>query len=130
MNYKTYEDFLTNKDSLTFDECQAIYNEIITATKNIENKEIEEQWDLFLNNAFDYSKIRSNWNLLSREEKQQKDEARTAKHNETKRALEIFSRLLKLENISLPLYEDIKENRKQVGDFANYISYVYAINAR
>ncbi len=75
INYST---FLSSKDALTFEECQNIHQTILNNIGN--DEEILEVWSDFLQASISYAHIRSQWLLWEREERQQKDEGRTAKH--------------------------------------------------
>ena len=62
--------------------------------------------------------------------KHAKDDTRTTKHNKFIYTLKIFIGYSKQKGYEFPWFESIKDNRKQLGDFACYVSYVYAVNAR
>ena len=68
--------------------------------------------------------------LWEREERQQKDEGRTAKHERVIYCLKLLSRYLGQEGVDVSWFDAIEDNRKQIGDFACYIAYIYSINAR
>ena len=59
-----------------------------------------------------------------------KDEGRTAKHERVIYCLKLPSRYLGQEGVDVSWFDSIEDNRKQIGDFACYIAYIYSINAR
>ena len=128
MQLINYEAFLSAKDALTFEECQNIHQTILNNTGN--DEEILEVWSEFLQASISYAHIRSQWLLWEREERQQKDEGRTAKHERVTYCLKLLSRYLGQEGVDVSWFDAIEDNRKQIGDFACYIAYIYSINAR
>ena len=125
INYST---FLSAKDALTFEECQKIHQTILNNIGN--DEEILKVWSEFLQASISYAHIRSQWLLWEREERQQKDEGRTAKHERVIYCLKLPSRYLGQEGVDVSWFDSIEDNRKQIGDFACYIAYIYSINAR
>lgn len=128
MQLINYEAFLSAKDALTFEECQNIHQTILNNIGN--DEEILEVWSEFLQASISYAHIRSQWLLWEREERQQKDEGRTAKHEQVIYCLKLLSRYLGQEGVDVSWFDAIEDNRKQIGDFACYIAYIYSINAR
>ena len=128
MQLINYEAFLSAKDALTFEECQNIHQTILNNIGN--NEEILKVWSEFLQASISYAHIRSQWLLWEREERQQKDEGRTAKHERVIYCLKLLSRYLVQEGVDVSWFDAIEDNRKQIGDFACYIAYIYSINAR
>ena len=128
MQLINYEAFLSAKDALTFEECQNIHQTILNNIGN--DEEILEVWSEFLQASISYAHIRSQWLLWEREERQQKDEGRTAKHERVIYCLKLLRRYLGKESVDISWFDAIEDNRKQIGDFACYIAYIYSINAR
>ena len=129
MKIATYENFLKEKDALSFDEAMKIYEDIIDSADS-KDSDFLELWEEFLANAFEYTNIRVGWSLKTTEEKREKDEARTAKHNDTIRSLRMISRYLAAQDKDVSWIEILDTDRKVLGDFANYITYIYALNER
>ncbi len=59
-----------------------------------------------------------------------KSVSRTAKHERVIYCLKLLSRYLGQEGVDVSWFDAIEDNRKQIGDFACYIAYIYSINAR
>ncbi|MFC6292266.1 hypothetical protein BHU61_00395 [Macrococcus epidermidis] len=127
----TYDKAKEQKDLLDFDTAQTIYTKLLSEN-NHNDSELKEYWDDFITECMNYSNFRSLWLTLSREEKNENDfdAKRTSVHNELIRSLKVIKRYLELEDKDTSWYEEITDNRKRIGDFANYIAYVYALNAR
>lgn len=136
----TYQNTISNKDVLPFEQCEMIYSEIIKGL-NINDLDEIEYWQDFVLNCIEYTEIRSKWLLLNKSDKNEIDNKRTVIHDGLIIKLKIIKRLLNSKNIETAWFEDFKINselgddtsnlkRKQIGDLANYIVYLYAINGR
>lgn len=107
---------------------EKFYNEILDYCQR--NDEVFEMWQDLLKKAIEYTSIRAKWPLMSREEKIEKDAYRTACHDSFINSLKIYVRYLKQLGIDLLVNELIEQDRKTIGDFANYIVFREAINNR
>ncbi|MTB35397.1 hypothetical protein [Streptococcus uberis] len=125
----SYQNFLKEKDSLSFEVCTNYFQDLIIAVNQTDEDSLL-YWNDFISASVDYSQARGEWLLLSREEKHVKDDMRTTKHNKFIYTLKIFIAYSKQKGYDFPWFESIKDNRKQLGDLACYISYIYAVNAR
>ena len=139
----TYDKAKEQHDLLDFETAQNIYSKMITGI-NLSDSEFKEYWDDFITWCIEYSNFKILWMTLSREEKNNSDfdKRRTDIHNGLITKLNVVKRYLESENKDSSFLEKIKENhnrigdfdknedRKRIGDFANYIAYVYAVNAR
>lgn len=125
----TYQDFLSERDALSFDTCQAYYESFLVALDWSDEEQLA-YWRDFVGASVAYAQARGEWLLFSREEKQAKDEARTIRHNKVLFTLKLFIAYSQEKGRIFPWYDAIKDKRKQVGDLACYVAYVYAVNAR
>lgn len=136
----TYQNTISNKDVLSFEQCEMIYSEIIKGL-NINVLDEIEYWHDFVLSCIEYTGIRSKWLLLNTSQKNEIDNKRTIIHDGLIIKLKIIKRLLNSKNIDTAWFEDFKINselgddtsnlnRKQIGDLANYIVYLYAVNGR
>lgn len=125
----SYQDFLIEKDALGFESCSEYYGSLLEALDKTD-KEAVSYWKDFVSASVDYAQARGEWLLLNREEKQAKDEMRTVKHNKVILALKIVIAYLKQQGKEFDWFESITGNRKQMGDLACYVAYVYSVNAR
>ena len=89
-----------------------------------------ELWQNLLNKAIEYTNIRAKWSLMSMEEKADNDSYRTACHDSFINNLKMYIRYLNDLAGALAAIDLIEEDRKALGDFANYIVFREAINNR
>lgn len=118
-----------DKSHLTFSECQIIHEQILKSS-NLHDSEFQEYWKEFLNSCIEYTDARAKWLLLSQEEKMNFDSTRTNIHNRVIYNLKIIKALALENSNNCSWYEEFRDDRKRIGDFANYLVYIYAVNAR
>ncbi|WP_025729926.1 hypothetical protein [Atopobacter phocae] len=141
LTYKQYESQL---ETMTFDEMHVIYDQLLEKM-DWSNEELVERWSDVMQHAIAYTNVRAGWHALSFEEKVTKDPARTAAHNDFMFYLILFERTLKQYHIPTEQWtkslflqdekeqrtiEDLHSHRQRIGDFANYLTFIYALNAR
>ena len=133
MNY-TFGTYQDNLKTLSFDKMQEIHQLILN---DLENDQLaHELYNDLVKHSIKYAEIRSQWLTLTREQKIDMDSLRTSCHNVVIIQFNILSRYLKKQGKicewrdMLGYEEDDKYNRKTIGDFACYLSFIYAINAR
>ena len=114
--------------NINYDENEKYYNEIVDNCHK--NDEVFEMWQDLLKKAIEYTSLRAKWSLMSMEEKIENDAYRTACHDSFINSLKIYVRYLKELGIELLSNELIEQDRKTIGDFANYIVFREAINNR
>ncbi|HEO7221104.1 TPA: hypothetical protein VBE33_002019 [Streptococcus agalactiae] len=125
----TYQEFLSEKDSLSFEVCTQYFQDLVNSLDEVDEYSII-YWKDFITASLIYSQSRGEWLLLSREEKHAKDDTRTTKYNKFIYTLKIYIAYSKQKGYEFPWFESIKDNRKQLGNLACYIAYIYAVNAR
>lgn len=127
----TYDKAKEQHDLLDFETAQNIYSKMITGI-NLSDSEFKEYWDEFITGCIEYSNFRSLWLTLSREEKNNSDfdKRRTDTHNGLITKLNVVKRYLDNEGKNTNWFDEITQERKRIGDFANYIAYIYAVNSR
>ena len=113
---------------MNFEIFKKYYDEILECRHK--DDEVFEMWQDMLNKAIEYTSIRAKWSLMSKEEKIEKDAYRTACHDSFINSLKIYVRYLKQIGIELLSSEIIEQDRKTIGDFANYIVFKEAIKNR
>ena len=86
--------------------------------------------DLFLKKAAEYTYIRNKWEFMSREEKLEADQGRSLTHDSFMTSLKILARIAAKENIDNSWYDELGEERKRIGDFACFVSYITGISNR
>lgn len=129
-----------DKDVLSFEESEKIYNTIVQDI-DLNNSEEMEYWNDFINACSNYTAERSSWLLLNKKQRIDRDKNRSSIHDGLLVKLNIIRRVFESKNLNVEWFNvfkidsilgDEKENinRKLVGDLANYIAYIYAINSR
>lgn len=114
--------------NIDFEKFNKYYAEILEYC--YKDDESFEMWQDLLNKAIEYTSIRAKWSLMSTEEKIEKDAYRTACHDSFINSLKIYVRYLKELGIELKSNKLIEQDRKTIGDFANYIVFREAVNNR
>ena len=77
-----------------------------------------------------YTSIRCKWEFMTNEERMEEDSMRTALHNSFITSINIVSRILVSEGIDVSWREKLGDDRKIVGDFACFISFMIGITNR
>ena len=123
-----FDDYIGMKKALHFEEMSLIHKELLSEVESVPGA--DEIYKRYLEKAFRYAGIRAGWTLLSREEKMDQDPGRTSAHDSLIAHTNMLSRYLKQNgkeaawrNI-LGYIEDDPYNRKRIGDFAVYVSFV------
>ena len=119
---------LIPENALTFEEASAIWQKLTNAL----DLRDEDQAEFFMEmktKAVRYAHIRAGWSLLTKEEKQEKDSARTAAHDSFITAMRILSRLTAETGTDWPDLLNLSD-RKRVGDFACYLAMSLGLKSR
>ena len=114
--------------NISFEKINKYYDEILEYCHK--DDEVFDMWQDMLNKAIEYTSIRAKWSLMSTAEKIENDAHRTACHDSFINSLKIYVRYLKQLGINLLVNELIGQDRKTIGDFANYIVFREAIKNR
>lgn len=121
----TYNDYLKEKNSLTFDEMQKIHADMIADIGT--DEDALELYDELLRMAVKYASIRAKWNILSKQEKMDQDGGRTMCHDSLIVKVNKLSRYIGKE----PAWRKmLGEDRKTIGDYACYIAFINGLSAR
>lgn len=112
---------------LQYQEALAIYK---TMDENLDrhDADILDLYNRLLEKAIRYAHIRAEWNTLTREEKLEKDDFRTAAHDSFIASVNIIAR--SEGEIGSQWRERLGNDRKHIGDFACYISLFLSLEAR
>ncbi len=119
---------------ITIEECLTLHREI--AEEVGEDPDAVEIYRELIETAAEYTLIRSNWTTKSREWRRNKDDARTAKHDSLIVKFNMLARYLKgigkeaAWRDVLGYEEDDRYNRKRIGDFACFLTYVHGVMGR
>lgn len=126
-----YHNYLKQPDALSFDEALALYQAIYGVLEN-PDADLHELWQEVITAALAYTKMRTEWNFWSSEEKAAKDPLRTSLHNTFIINLTAFHRFcgkLELDDSWLAKLGPV-EQRKKWGDFAGYLVCMETIRGR
>ncbi len=141
---QTFKHYLTLNESMDFEMMTSIHQEILTQA-DIQDGDFQWLWQDCVHYAIEYSRIRSQWHFVSMEEKQSQDASRTSLHNNLIGCFLSLERLFEQsgwqserwteqlflqQKIEKRTKEDVQSHRKRIGDFANYLAFVYALNSR
>ena len=113
--------------TLSYAEAKEIYCDM---RENLDRHDgdLMELYDDMIARAVRYAHIRSGWNALTREQRAEKDSARTSAHDAFIVALNIVARIQG--DAGNRWRERLTEDRKRIGDFACYLALFEAIRAR
>lgn len=135
MEFITYREYLISEKAIPFEKQQAIHQEMIEEIGT--DPDALELYEELITAAVNYSEIRARWLLMDKAQKMEEDSVRTARHNTLILQINILSRYLRNQKKKpafwrdkLGYEEDDRTNRKVMGDFACYLSFVNSLCAR
>jgi len=108
---------------MNFDKAQKIYQKIDSTTL------FELKEDLY-NLAIRYAKLRTDWYLADLDSRKELDKPRTVSHDAFIDSCNILSRNMAEAGEDNSWRERLGDNRKEIGDFACYLSCILGIKAR
>ena len=128
----TYESYLNNSSGnvLRIEEAQSIYSKMVASIGKCQLEDKLDFWNDFLKKAAEYTYIRNKWEFMSREEKLEADQGRSLTHDSFITSLNILARIAAKENIDNSWHDELGEERKRIGDFACFVSYITGISNR
>lgn len=129
MQIFTYKDFLKDKGSITFEQAEKIYEDLISSV-NIHDSEFLEYWQRLIELCAQYAEARGKSLTIPLGEREYADESRTRIHDSIIIQLNIIKRYAEKLGNDTSWFDEFHDDRKRKGDFANYLNYVYAVNAR
>lgn len=128
----TYDIYLKHEagNVLPVEEAIEIYSSLAKSVSLCTNEYKEEIVNELIEKAIKYSVVRAKWETWNRETKIKEDEGRTLKHNSVIDAFNILARLIKSEDIDISWRDRLGDDRKRIGDFACFLTYMVGINNR
>ncbi len=128
----TYESYLKHPAGhiLTVEDAMKIYEKMAASIDQCGLEDKMDFWNDCLKKAASYTKIRNDWELMSREERIEADEGRTMRHDGFITSLNILSRIAAKEGVDNTWREELGDERKRIGDFACFITYITGISNR
>ncbi len=124
--HKTYL-HISAGSTLSFEEACTILDEINECFEKISAEDKQDFYKEMLEKAFKYSQIRCQWELMSGEERALNDSYRTSAHNGFITSINVISRLAGQEGIDASWLGRLGDNRKRIGDFVCFLSYINGI---
>lgn len=130
----TFEDYLKEQKTLSFEQMQSLHREMIDEIGD--DPDAKELYDELVEIATKYAAMRADWQQMSREEKMDRDSLRTSRHDSMIIHFNMIARYLKMQGKKvqwrdqLGYEEEDKYCRKTIGDFGCYIVFVNSICSR
>ena len=129
MKFVRYEDFVKIPDALSFEDAGQIYKSILSAKQDADIEFLKLLEEL-LSSTVNYADIRSRWLTMSAQQTVQMNEIRSQYHDFFIASINNLSRYMYLHGYENTWANLLGDDRKRIGDFACYITYIQAINAR
>ncbi len=128
----TYEGYLNHKAGciITFEECLEIYTKLVESISSCTAEDKLDFWNEFINRAAKYTFIRNQWETMSTEEKMAADDGRTQAHQVVIVSINKLARLVESDGGDASWRSQLGEERKRIGDFACFVSYITGISNR
>ena len=128
----TYADYLDHPagNILKMEDALKIYTEMCESFSRCTMEDKMEFWNDFVAKAVKYTGIRCRWETMSREEKMAEDAGRSMVHDGLITAVNILSRIAANEGIDNSWREELGDERKRIGDFACFVTYMTGIANR
>ena len=129
-----YEEYLSMPQCLTMEEMASLHKKMVEEIGK--DGESQELYDELIAIATRYLTFRANWCLWNKEEKMERDSARTSCHDSVIVKFNMLERFLKVKGKEARWREVLgyEENdfnlRKRIGDFACYMVFVNSLLAR
>lgn len=123
---------MTNHLSLT--DSELIYN-AITQQFNTPDDDVLFLWEDVVRACAHYTKLRAEWTVTDLETKGHIGQSRTNAHNVVINSFVAFHRLVQSHDATISWGQTLglsqpDTNRKRIGDFANYLTYMTALKGR
>ncbi len=128
----TYEAYLNHSAGsiLTVEEALRIYEKMAAGITLCTLEDKMDFWNDCLKKAAEYTKIRNDWETMTPGERAAADRGRSIKHDAFIDALNILSRIAGKEGADSSWRTELGDDRKRIGDFACFISYITGISNR
>ena len=130
-----YSEYLKMPGCMEFSVMQQIHEEMLAEIGT--DEEAIDLYQRLLDKSIRYTGIRAEWSKMSKEEKMNQDSSRTSAHNSVIIHFDMLARYLRNQgkpaawrDILGPVDQDHPDNRKKIGDMANYLVFVEAVTHR
>ncbi|SEA97656.1 hypothetical protein SAMN05216349_1832 [Oribacterium sp. KHPX15] len=128
----TYEAYLKHEagNIITIEECMKIYSALVESISSCTVEDKLDFWNEFINRAARYAYIRNQWETMSIEEKTSADDGRSKAHNVVIISLNTLARIVEGDGGDASWRAQLGNERKRIGDFACFVSYITGISNR
>lgn len=116
-------------DTMLLSEADDIFTKMYSSLQNAD-KELVSLYTDMITKAVDYAGVRSEWLLLSPEEKKYNKEQRDLLHDTFIVTLNTLEEAMESRRISTAWRDLLGTDRKRIGDFACYLALFYGLNSR
>lgn len=124
----TYENYLRENQSLTFEEMKIIHEGMTAGIES--DADALELYNDIRKTSVRYAAFRSIWLMLSRQEKMDQGSVRTSCHDAEIARTNKLARYQKASGIETSWQDSLGDDRRRIGDFACYLAFVNGLNAR
>lgn len=135
INTSKYTDYWGRKtpqssdNTMLLSEADVIFKDLYSAMQYADKELITLYTDM-ITKAIDYAGVRSEWLLLTPEEKKLNKEQRDLLHDTFIITLNALDEAMKNRKITTSWREHLGSDRKRIGDFACYLALFYSLNSR
>ena len=128
----TYEAYLKHEagNIITIEECMKFYSALVESISSCTVEDKLDFWNEFINRAARYAYIRNQWETMSIEEKISADDGRSKAHNVVIISLNTLARIVEGDGGDASWRAQLGNERKRIGDFACFVSYITGISNR
>jgi hypothetical protein len=117
-------------ETMLLSEADAIFKELNASLNQRADKHLILLYNDMITKAIDYAGIRSEWLLLTAEEKKYNRETRSTVHDTFLVTLNKLEEEMLQRRRPTEWREHLGNDRKRIGDFACYLALFYALNSR
>ncbi|MBR6308589.1 MAG: hypothetical protein IKR39_08275 [Lachnospiraceae bacterium] len=128
----TYEAYLKHPKGniLKIEDAMDIYRRLAECISKCKVEDKMDFWNDFLKRAAKYTNVRNEWEHLTLEEKVATDHSRSCVHDGFIMSVNVLARLAEEEGLDTSWREDLGSDRKRIGDFGCFVTYITGISNR
>ncbi len=128
----TYEAYLNHPagNVLIVEDALKIYKEMAESIGKCQMEDKLDFWNDFVKKAAEYAYVRGMWEYMDREKRTETDISRSLKHEGLITSINVLARIAGNEGIDNSWREELGGERKRIGDFACFVTYITGIANR